>query len=340
MMRSKLAKNVNILDKKSQQAAPQLTQGMQGIQDMQKMRASNVIGSLHLLGELILFFVALWCSTSSEKWLWLASQFLLAFVFFHAFVMLHEAGHGNLFRHRFLNYVAGFWAGFLSVIPFLTWRKIHARHHRYTGWQDLDATTASLVPRNLTGLERAIINFAWRSYFPLFSILYRLQNFWNLPRIAQFLPSHSDRRAIAIHSILQLIAYVILFMVLGASAIFHAIGLGIFLSLMMQEIFILSQHTHIPQHLSQGEKVRVFSADEQVQFTRSLLLPKAMSWFLMHNDRHALHHRYPGIPSYHLSSLSDDSGHQVHWWTWLKAVKSLSGTEFLFSNQHNTGFDL
>ncbi len=305
-----------------------------------KLSANNGMGLLHFLGEMAFFILGLWLSTSGNIGLWLLSQCLLAFVLLHAFILLHEAGHGNLFRQRWLNTCAGVWASLLALIPLVAWRKIHARHHRYTGWQDLDATTASLVPRQLSGLEQKIINFAWASYFPLFSLLYRIQNFWNWKRLARFLPEAADRRAIGFNIAVQLRLYGAAFVFIGASRIFHALGLAWFLSAMMQDIFILSQHTHIPQNLSGGQKVPPFSAAEQVQFTRSLLLPPALGWLLMHNDRHALHHQYPGVPGYHLSALPDGSEHQIHWWTWLKAAKALSGTQFLFSNRHQTGFEL
>jgi omega-6 fatty acid desaturase (delta-12 desaturase) len=305
-----------------------------------ELSASNWMGSVHFLGEIALFVIGIWMAQSSYLLLWLLSQILLAFVFFHAFVLLHEAGHHHLFRQKILNVIAGHWAGVLALIPFNSWRKIHALHHRYTGWQDLDATTANIVPRQLTVLERALINFAWKTGFPLFSLLYRLQNYWNVWRLRKFLSTKGIPPAMWINLVMQASFYLVLCLYFGANLLVSCFALAMLLSWVMQDIFILSQHTHIPQQLSGGRPVKLFRHSEQSQFTRSLLLPKALSWFLMHNDRHALHHEFPAVPGYRLSVLDDVSTHQVHWWTWLKAAKKMPGTEFLFSNRTQTGFEL
>jgi fatty acid desaturase len=70
-------------------------------------------------------------------------------------------------------------AGFFSIIPFYNWKRVHGRHHKWTGWQDVDPTTATLVPRELSRAERVLVNVCWRFWIPLFSVLYRINNFWN-----------------------------------------------------------------------------------------------------------------------------------------------------------------
>ena len=114
---------------------------------------------------------------------WLIGQLLFALAFLEWFFILHEAGHRTLFRRRLPNLLVGTIAGVFALIPFSAWRHIHARHHVWTGWQDMDATTATLVPRPLARWERMVINFAWRTGLPLFSVLYRVQNYWSPHRL-------------------------------------------------------------------------------------------------------------------------------------------------------------
>ena len=57
---------------------------------------------------------------------------------------------------------------------------MHGRHHKWTGWQDVDPTTAALVPRELGTLERVLVNVCWRFWIPLFSVLYRSQQLLEL----------------------------------------------------------------------------------------------------------------------------------------------------------------
>ena len=85
---------------------------------------------------------------------WAAGQMLLGLMFVQCFVILHECGPDTLFRTRRYHLMAGRLAAFFSLIPYQAWTRVHGRHHKRTRWQDLDPTTASLVPRPLCRVER------------------------------------------------------------------------------------------------------------------------------------------------------------------------------------------
>ena len=289
------------------------------------------------MGLVVTFVVGLMLSSSQALGAYLLGQLLLAAAFVHAFVLLHEAGHNTLFAHRRLNRLVGHFAGFVALIPFQAWQRIHARHHRYTGWQDLDATTATLVPRAIRPWERRVIDFAWRSWLPLFSVLYRLQNYWNLPRMRRFLETHDNIERIRANLIGQLLVYIGLIALVGVVPLLKLIGPGLLLALMVQDVLLLSQHTHIPQRLSHGAAVKPFRPFEQEQYTRSLRLPRWMSTLVMHFDAHELHHMYPNVPGYRLRAIAYAPANEVDWLQWIGAAKRLSGTRFLFSNRNDSG---
>ena len=270
---------------------------------------------------------------------WIAGQLLLAFAFVQWFVLLHEAGHHTLFRTRWLNRAAGWIAGFFALIPYPSWQRIHARHHRWTGWQDLDATTAALVPRPLAPWERQLVDFAWRTHLPLFSLIYRFSNYWQLPRIAVYLRA-AELAPVRIGVAAMLAAYLILVMAAGPLALLQACALGRLLAFAIEDPLLLSQHTHIPQRLAGQARVRAFGPFEQQAFTRSLRLPVLLSRLILHFDAHELHHMYVRVPGYRLSQIAYLPGNEVDWWTWLKGAKKLRGSVFLFQNRTHTGFDL
>lgn len=270
---------------------------------------------------------------------WLLGQVLLAFAFVHWFVLLHEAGHHTLFRTRWLNRAAGWIAGFFALIPYPSWQRIHARHHRWTGWQDLDATTASLVPRALADWERRVIDFAWRSYVPLFSVIYRASNYWNLRRMAAYLRP-AELAPVRVGVVAMLTAYALTALALGPLALVQACALGRLLAFAIEDPLLLSQHTHIPQRLAGETKVRAFDSFEQQAFTRSLRLPRLLSRLILHFDAHELHHMYVRVPGYELTRIAYRPGNEVDWWIWLRAAKKLPGSVFLFQNRTQTGFDL
>jgi len=301
------------------------------------LRPGALVALGHCAANLAAFGAGLWLSWDGGPGRWLVGQLLVGFAILHAFVLLHEAGHGTLFRQPGLNLVAGHVAGFLSLIPFRNWQRIHARHHRYTGWQDLDATTAALVPRELSALERILVNVAWATWLPLFAVSYRIQNFWNLPRIAQFIKRPRDLRMMRWNVATLLALYLALLAVLGPILALRLFGLGLFFSLVAQETLILSQHTHVPQRLSEGADARPFPPDEQEQFTRSLRLPGWLSTALLHFDAHELHHVYPQVPGYRLREIDHVPRHEVPWLRWVRSARRMQGTTFLFSNWDQTG---
>ena len=106
-------------------------------------------------------------------------------------------------------------AGFLAGIPFTCWRLIHRRHHLWTGWQDLDATTESLVPRDLGRGERALVDVCWRLWIPLFALAYRFGNFWNVPRLWRLFPNPAHRRQVALSVVLSALLYAALIWLVG-----------------------------------------------------------------------------------------------------------------------------
>src|SRR6266404_1800306 len=156
----------------------------------------------------LLTVVGVALSLQPNRLVWLLGQAVLAATMVQWFALLHECGHGTLFHSKALHAPAGWVAGFFSMIPFGCWKRIHGRHHKWTGWQDVDPTTTALVPRPLGRAERVLMNVCWRYWIPLFAALYRVNNFWHSPRLRSLFPKREDRRHIAISIITLFVAYV------------------------------------------------------------------------------------------------------------------------------------
>ncbi len=61
---------------------------------------------------------------------------LLALFSSRAFSLMHDCGHGSLFRSRRLNRLVGFSLGALNAIPQHPWSRDHAFHHKHNGnWE-------------------------------------------------------------------------------------------------------------------------------------------------------------------------------------------------------------
>jgi omega-6 fatty acid desaturase (delta-12 desaturase) len=272
--------------------------------------------------------------------LWIGGQLIVAVTLVQWFVILHECGHGTLFRTRRWHAAAGWIAAAFSLIPYHAWTRVHGRHHKWTGWQDLDPTTESLVPRPRGRAERALVNICWRLWIPIFSLVYRATNYWHIPRLFHIFPTLPDRRAIARDTALLVAFYAFIVLALGPAMVLRGAALAIAISFVIEDLLLLSQHTHVPQHVSGGRRVTPFAAQEQEPFTRSLRLPRIASAFLLHFDAHELHHMYPFVPGYHLRRIAYTPAHEIGWWRWVRGAKRVPADVLLFQNRLDTGYDL
>ena len=305
------------------------------------LRPADRIGWAFVGWALVSTTLGWWLATRSAIVPWATGQVVLGAAFLQWFTLLHECGHGTLFRARQLNTAAGHLAGFFALIPFRCWRLIHARHHKWTGWQDIDPTTAALVPRPLGGVERGVINVCWRYWIPLFSVLYRLTNFWNLPRLRRLFRSKPGAEgALTIDTVAMGVAYITLLIVAGPAALIRTAGLALVLAFVVEDILLLSQHTHMPMGLSHGREVEPYGALAQEPFTRSLRLPRWLSRMLLHFDAHELHHMFQAVPGYRLRQLRHAPQNEVSWREWVPAARAVPGEVFLFQNRNQSGLDV
>lgn len=283
---------------------------------------------------------SLWLSFSSSYLLWGIGQLLLAISMLQWFMLLHETGHKTLFKKGMINRRIGHVASLFCGIPFHSWQMIHHQHHKWAGWQDIDPTTEQVVPRKLRSFERNIINFCWKLYLPVFSILYRFNNYWNLPRLFRLFPRKKMKIKHTINMTLLLLSYILASLYLGPVLFLKIFGLSFFLHMIFSDPILLSQHSHIPQHLSSGSKVQPFLPETQDVFTRSIVFPKWISRTILFNfDAHEIHHMFPKVPGYLLPKLNFTGDNQVSWIRWLKESKKIPADVLLFQNRNETGYD-
>jgi omega-6 fatty acid desaturase (delta-12 desaturase) len=314
---------------------------MSSPEDISQLGPSNLYAALITVGLAATTGLALWLSLQSNLWVWGIGQLGLSLCLVQWFVVLHECGHRTLFKAQRINVLVGNLAGVLAVFPFFTWRSIHHQHHRWTGWQDKDPTTAVLVPDDLHPIVRMVMNFCWRANLPLFALIYRVNNYWNLPRLWTMFPRANHRRRHAINIVAQLGLYASILVWVGPWPLLRAVGLAYLLMNIMLDVILLSQHSHIPMRVSDGESVVPFSFAEQVPFTRSLRFPDWVSrvW-LFGFDLHELHHEFPSVSGYRLPNMYRPMPNEVSWWRWALQAKSTPADIFLFSNREKSGLSL
>src|SRR6185295_1663614 len=183
--------------------------------ELQHLRPSNPAGVLAVAVVALTTGLGIALAVQPQLLLWAAGQLVLALALVQWFVVLHECGHDTLFRTRRFHPLVGRIAATFAVIPYACWTRIHGRHHRWTGWQDLDPTTAALVPRARARVERVIVNVCWKCSIPLFSVIYRLENYWHLPRLFRFFASRTERIRMVRDAIILVGLYALVAVLIG-----------------------------------------------------------------------------------------------------------------------------
>ena len=185
------------------------------------------------------------------------------------------------------------------------------------------------------------MNICWLFWIPLFATMYRIGNYWNLLRLRRLFPREDDRRRLMWNIVAYAVLYLSLVCLIGWKTCLWLFLPATYMTLMMQDLLILSQHTHIPMKISGDLEVRAFAPREQAVFTRSLLFPRWFArLFLLNFDAHGLHHEFPRVPGYYLHQMDTQSlPNCIPWWKWIWAAKRTRADVLLFQNRNQTGFE-
>jgi omega-6 fatty acid desaturase (delta-12 desaturase) len=104
--------------------------------------------------------------------------------------------------------------------------------------------------------------------------------------------------------------------------------------LVISDLVILSQHSHIDIPIAGNSPVRPIRYSDQVIYTRSITFPKFLAhYFLFNFNLHEAHHQYPSLPAYYLGSAIVDKSNAPGFIEYLKRYKSLSGMNFVFNTK-------
>ncbi len=102
-------------------------------------QANNIKGLTQVLTTLAFLAVVWWAAVLSvavSPWLTVAAVLLISLFSLRVFTLMHECGHGSLFRTHRLNRAFGFLLGVVSGMPQYVWSRHHSYHHTHNGnWE-------------------------------------------------------------------------------------------------------------------------------------------------------------------------------------------------------------
>jgi len=287
----------------------------------------QVLATLVPLGAL---WYAAVLSADVSYWLTAAVTLLMSLFLLRAFVLMHDCGHGSLFRTGWLNRTFGFIFGVVSGMPQFVWSQHHAYHHATNGnWAKYRGPLAivtvkeyaAMTDRQQRKYQRA--RSIWLG--PVAGFLYIV---WN-PRLSWLkgsigLLGHILRRKIAQpgmsikahaaefktpywasaqeywhmfwNNVVLLSAWVLMAWIVGPVLFFAVYVVGTSLAGGAGIVLFTVQHNFEHSYASGDEGWDYITA--AIQGTSFLVLPRWLNWFTSNIAYHHIHHLSARIPNY------------------------------------------
>jgi fatty acid desaturase len=233
-----------------------------------------------------------------------ALQLFAGLSMFRMFVIVHECGHGSLFRNSKMNALFGLWASVFCLVPFTPWRNIHRLHHRWVGVIDKDPTQAALL--RLKGYSAGmnfLFRLVWKLWIPAMYLVFIFNVFWGYPFRELFAKKYRNALA-GFGSLLVCAAPRALMLAYDAKLALILLAPMLYVFLFVDENVSLPQHTGLFPYLSDTHP-KPIAFYEQDAVTRTTHEPGWLGVLLAYNfNLHTEHHLLPSVPWYWLPKVS------------------------------------
>jgi omega-6 fatty acid desaturase (delta-12 desaturase) len=304
-------------------------------------------------------FALIWCGAvvgvRYSWWVAIAAIPLLCLFHLRVLVLMHECGHGSMFRTRWLNPFFGFLFGVISAMPQYVWSRHHDFHHANNGnWEkyrgplttrSVDEYAAMTVSqqrmyRHTRNVALAPLGgFVYLIFNPRFTwLLGSLQLLLHLLKSKLAQPGQSIRahaanfktlywvsRAEYWHMFLNNVALLVIWV-----AICWAIGPTLFFTLYLISLSLaggigiaLFTLQHNFEHAYATDTERWDYDTGAIEGTSFLVLPGWLNWFTANIGYHHIHHLSAKIPNYCLVQCHKDNAHLFERVTRLKLSQML-----------------
>ncbi len=266
---------------------------------------------------------------------------MMSLLLVRVFVLMHDCGHGSLFRTPALNKAVGFAFGVISGIPQQVWSQHHHYHHanngnwtRYRGPLNIISTMefAALTKRQQSRYQ--FCRNLWLAPFGgFFYLIFNPRLNWlrasiglvrhivagkiasptsSLESIANsysepYCSSFQAYRFMAWNNLALLGLSAVMAWAIGPSIFFTCYLLSLSLAGGVAIVLFTVQHNFERSYAS-GDKGWDSNA-AVTHGTSYLLLPDWANWFTANIAYHHIHHLCAGVPNYHLARCHDEHAH-------------------------------
>lgn len=304
----------------------------------------NVKGMTQVLATVVPF-VLLWAAAvlgaGVSGWLTAAAMLLIILFSLRIFALMHECGHGSLFRNPWLNRAVGFFLGVISGMPQYVWSQHHSYHHAHNGnWekyrgpyttpsvdqyaamthaqQRLYRSKCSIVAAPLVGCIYLIFNprFNWMKG-SLGLAVHILRRTVAQPGVSmkQHAASYKTRYwqsgkqywHMFWNNAVLLSVWVLMCWGFGTALFFTVYLISLSIAGGAAIILFTVQHNFEHAYASDGKHWDYTTG--AIKGTSFLILPRWLNWFTANIGYHHIHHLSARIPNYYLSKCHNEYEH-------------------------------
>lgn len=295
---------------------------------------------LTLIPFVLLWWAAIWCADTRP---WLAPVLLLLIVLFtvRIFGLMHECGHGSLFRSRRLNRGVGFIFGVISGMPQYVWAQHHNYHHAHNGnWDRYRGPYATLSVEEYAALPRLqqqmyrskcsvvaapLAGFIYLIFTPRFTwlkgsvglMVHTARQKLAQPGVSLLMHAASYRtrywsspreyRHMLWNNLVLLSIWALMCWICGMTRFFSIYLLSVSIAGAVGIVLFTVQHNFEHSYASDDEHWDLDTGT--MEGTSFLLLPQWLNWFTVSIGYHHVHHLSASIPNYRLAECHREYQH-------------------------------
>ena len=307
-------------------------------------KSDNLKGAIQVLTTLLLLALVWTIALTSASVSFLATTAaMLIIILFNlrVFALMHECGHGSLFRSQWLNRASGFVLGVVSGMPQYVWSQHHNYHHAHNGnWEkyrgpyttpSVDEYAAmsagrrrmyrikcSIAAAPLVGFIYLIFNprFTWLKGSVGF-LLHVVRGKLTQPNISihqraasyktRYWASAREYRHIFWNNIVLLSLWALMSWKFGAGLFFTVYLISLSVAGGAGIILFTVQHNFEHAYASNSESWDYTTG--AIKGTSFLILPRWLNWFTVDMGYHHIHHISARIPNYCLVKCHNEYEH-------------------------------
>ncbi len=314
----------------------------------QYCRSSDLKGLAQVLTTLIPLATLWWIAVLGDRasvqgghWLTAAAILLMTLFTLRVFALMHECGHGSLFRSVWLNRTVGFALGVLSGMPQYVWSQHHNYHHAHNGnWEKyrgpyatrsvdeyaaMTAAQQAMYRRKCSIAAAPLAGFIYLIFNPRFTwIRGSIGLLAHMARGKLARPELSLRQHAALfrtcywkspreywHMFWNNVALLSIWVAMS-----WIIGTGLFFVIYLCSVsvagaagIVLFTVQHNFEHSYASDSAHWDYDAGAIRGTSFLVLPRWLNWFTANIGYHHIHHLSASIPNYRLVRCHEEHQH-------------------------------